>query len=128
MAITCSVVSSGGRFSSANCCANFKASSPRKPKRPGFSDGPFRTALRSRPSASSDANAVSAMFVMFVFQIVAKPIGQFVEGAFQFFPGARLRYDLIQRRIHAGEPSVALGGADGKPDVPLADPRMTTLL
>jgi hypothetical protein len=65
------------------------------------------------------------MLVMFISQIVAKPIGQFLESAFQFIPEDQVRCDLIQRGIDAAEPSVAFGGADRQMAMPLSQPRMT---
>ena len=58
MVRTCSIEKSGGRFSSASWAWNFSAISPRKPNRPGFVVGLFKTALSRRPSLSSRPRAV----------------------------------------------------------------------
>ncbi len=63
-AMICSAAISGGRASSAILAWNFSARSPRKPKRPAFLVGPLSTLLKSRPSASRRAKAVSVMAVM----------------------------------------------------------------
>ena len=138
-AMTWSQVSSGGRASSAILAAKRSASSPRKPKRPGFFVGAFSTGLSRRPSDSRRAKAVvgesgfgeggAHQWLRWVESVaVLRRWSATLPKAASSSPRSASSAQVsLQRLAHAGHPGIARGGVDGEGRVHAAQPRRAAL-